>query len=261
MTGLLVPIVTVAVTYYGTEQQRQETARQQIVQIANSERQRGAQAAESERQRVAQAAEAERQRKAQAAEAERQREFEASKRRVENARLALDIYIKTPTLFDPRNADSAKHIAMLAAISDNDELKAVFNEMQEQIIAKNRAGSDTPAKAAANLPDRFVAKPAPTAYPNYLVYVQAKSTDVARGRRVVEELRKLNFKAPGVDTKISGVPTRNEIRYYRVTQAEVAERLAGDLEKIAGEKFIAVPLGDPALPDGIMEVWITEKKT
>ena len=97
MTGLLVPVVTGALALYGTQLQRNETIRQN---------------------------------KFQEEETKRKHDEETTKRQVENARSALDMYVKNPVLFDRTKTPNAVfHVRMIAVISDNAELKSVFNEM------------------------------------------------------------------------------------------------------------------------------------
>jgi hypothetical protein len=246
MTGLLIPIITGFLTFYGTELQRNETARQQSVQREETARQQAAQAAETERQR-----------NFQREETLRKEKEEVTKRHVENARLALQMYVQNPALFDKKNPNAVYHVRMIAVISDNDELKAVFNQMWDEQFSEKVASGGTASEAAASLPDRLVAAAKENEYPNYLANVQALPESAERAQRVMAALAARKFKVPGLDTKVTQVPAgANEIRYYRPQQKDIAERLARDLQGVVNERFVAKPLTDPKLPDGVVEIWI-----
>jgi hypothetical protein len=239
MTGLMVPMITAAHAFYGTQLQRNETERQQTAQKEQTDRQN----------------------KAQVEETKRKQEEEATKRHVENARLALEMYVKNKELFDRSKTPNAVfHVRMIAVISDNAELKAVFNDMLEQEIREQRENKPTLADAVVNLPDRIIPPVSATAeYPSFLTYVQALPADADRAQKIMNELRARKFKVPGLDTKVTQVPPANELRYYRASQKEFVDRLAADLGQAVGEAFTAKALNNPNLPDGIIEVWIAKR--
>lgn len=194
-------------------------------------------------------------------ETQRAADRAADQKTVENARLALSLYFENASLLDDGDIRSAQHLSLIATVSDNADVKRIFLEMRDGVIAGRRANEDGAglAKAAEGLPSLAAANTTGN-WAGVTAYIQypgstAECREAADG--LLKAVAELGLRTPGIESiEAQKSPDDNEIRYYGATQRLVRmDGFKAELERTSGLAFEAKDLSGN-LPADILEIWI-----
>ncbi|MFA5984361.1 MAG: hypothetical protein WC782_10125 [Methylococcaceae bacterium] len=94
---------------------------------------------------------------------------------------------------------------------------------------------------------------------SFVVYVQYPEGQQEAASIAQTTLQHMGYKAPGIEL-VRNVPSRLQVRYYRVDQKGLASSLVMSMGKtlnlpVSSDNAIRVQ-SDKALPDGILELWL-----
>ena len=185
----------------------------------------------------------------------------------------VEMYFENRDLFDftkdPKQA--AENLRVLSAVAPT-AVQGLLNAEQSRISAPGSPSEGNDEKRLASLAavaevqsainsakggkPRPVTKMVPSDFTVYIQYAEG-SRDVALGAQ--EALQQLGYQAPGIE-KVSKVPSRLQVRYYRPEQKDFAGALAIKLGHIlrlntTADNAIRVT-SEKQLPSGILELWL-----
>lgn len=176
----------------------------------------------------------------------------------------LELYITHPDQFDPVKSPNAapQNLQALAAASP-DMMKPILLQGQDRSFRAGQLGALNAFRGALDVVTESALKSMgsgdfmSTGHGDTSIYVQYGQGSDGFVSRYMSGLIAEGFRVP-TPQQVAETPDVPEVRYYREDQRAVAEQLGQDLGKLAPQKPAAIPklMGEGALPDGIIEVWI-----